>query len=357
MLPPNPCLVAVLLIIKTRAGPRHVFHYPQRPGQDNPHVKLDYESSSEDESTTSSDDEGYSSLDDNDASEGGDDISTRPGSQEPDLDESGSVSPEKNDGHAWKKAATANGEFLELPQELPRLLCPAATFHKKKFEMSIDGLVFLGWPVFSRENGAWERLKRRKRKTSTGNASGKHGSTSEQSHEVPETLARRTSVQVDGDLGETSGHDTGIEEQLNEGGNKTSEDAAGLKAQANEHKRSKDMVQMDMKEILNMFHVVFVLDPPPLEHNLRVKEMYDNIVKKFSRALKWEQTRSGYVLKEVEIIQKLEAKSGMYIVSILLCGNILKRESFRQLYHLPVESCQSDCNALYECRHISNRAY
>ena len=56
------------------------------------------------------------------------------------------------------------------------------------------------------------------------------------------------------------------------------------------------------KDNLKMFHVVFVLDPPPLEYHLRTKEMYDHVIKKFSRALRWEQARSNYVSKEASAI-------------------------------------------------------
>ena len=308
MLPPNPCLVAVLLIIKTRAGPRHVFHYPPRPGQNNPHIKFDYEGSSDEDSTASSDGDGdYSSLDDDRSLNGGDANSTERGGQEPDIDESGSASPEKDDGTRWKKANSGQNGFLGLPYGLYQLLCPAATFHKKKFEMSIDGLVFLGWPVFSRENGAWHRRKRPKGTRSTDTSAGKTASVTEQELGKPQM---RTSLQIDEDLGETSGLDTGVEDQPNVNREATNEDNEDYQAQAEEYTRSKDMVEMGMKEILNMFHVVFILDPPPLEYNLRVKGMYDHIVKKFSRALKWEQTRSNYVLKEAEVIRQLEIKNG-----------------------------------------------
>lgn len=33
-LPPNPCLVAVILIINAKSGPRFVFHYPAHPRDD-----------------------------------------------------------------------------------------------------------------------------------------------------------------------------------------------------------------------------------------------------------------------------------------------------------------------------------
>ncbi|KAF7586064.1 Nitrogen permease regulator 3, partial [Aspergillus hancockii] len=33
--PPDPCLVAIILIVRSRAGPRFVFHYPPNPLSEN----------------------------------------------------------------------------------------------------------------------------------------------------------------------------------------------------------------------------------------------------------------------------------------------------------------------------------
>ena len=57
-----------------------------------------------------------------------------------------------------------------------------------------------------------------------------------------------------------------------------------------------------------MFNMVFVLNPPILEYPLRTKEMYDHVVKKFGRALKWEQARLNYIWTESELIQSIESK-------------------------------------------------
>lgn len=61
---------------------------------------------------------------------------------------------------------------------------------------------------------------------------------------------------------------------------------------------------------LSMFHVVFVMNPPPTEYQLRVNEMYKYVVKKFSQALKYEQGRVQYVEKECELLKSLKAKHG-----------------------------------------------
>lgn len=60
---------------------------------------------------------------------------------------------------------------------------------------------------------------------------------------------------------------------------------------------------------MTMFNVVFVMDPPLLEYSMRVKEIYENIIKKFAKALKWEQARTDYVWRESQHILQLRRKA------------------------------------------------
>ncbi|KAK9446625.1 nitrogen permease regulator of amino acid transport activity 3-domain-containing protein [Limtongia smithiae] len=79
---------------------------------------------------------------------------------------------------------------------------------------------------------------------------------------------------------------------------------------------------------LNMFHVVFVMDPPELEYNDRIKAMYDYIVVPLAERLRYEQYKSNYVMREVEIMQRLRtraAESG--ISSRVLWEETLKTSS------------------------------
>ena len=60
---------------------------------------------------------------------------------------------------------------------------------------------------------------------------------------------------------------------------------------------------------MTMFNVVFVVDPPLLEYSMRVKEIYENIIKKFAKALKWEQARTDYVWKESQHILQVRRRA------------------------------------------------
>lgn len=58
-----------------------------------------------------------------------------------------------------------------------------------------------------------------------------------------------------------------------------------------------------------MFNVVFVLDPPLLEYSVRSRELYHNIIKKFGKALKWEQAHTNYVWKETRRILHMKERA------------------------------------------------
>lgn len=298
-LPPNSCLLAIILLIKTRAGPHKVFHYPPSPGTDRPHVKLDYENTSQDESGSSNDESEHSSLEDEknllrDGLKDGD-------ANGQDIDESGSASPEKRVGITLKKTPASKNAFLGLPPGVHHLLCPQRTYHKKRFELTIDGLVFLGWPVFARKDGAWGRKKKKEtdKKSKTEPESVEEGYQRESKEYDP---SRRTSVQINQDLGETTEEETPEDFSIT--------DSEILNAALGDVKIDVRASEDEDIESLTMFHVVFVMNPPALEYQIRVDEMYNHIVKKFSRALKWEQTRSRYILKEAEKLRAMEVKRG-----------------------------------------------
>ena len=315
VLPPNPCLVAILFIIKTRAGVHRVFHYPEHPGQDKPHIRLDYENSSEEESSSSSGDESYSSLEDEAHTHNLEGKSTG-NSTEPEMDESGSASPAKHDagvGSAWRRAGASRDGLFGLPRDIHHFLCPPRTAHKKRFEMSMDGLVFLGWPVFAREDGTWKRRKKEKPPKSDITVVKEEVENADGSAEPQDGPDDRTSMQIDADLGETTENESAIEDQGCVDGNPSAvhgDDAASRYAE--DIYLPEDIVVQTPKDQLHMFHIVFVMNPPPLEYQLRVDEMYIHVVKKFSRALKLEQSRSDFVFRASEKIKSLYQKQGTF---------------------------------------------
>lgn len=293
LLPPNPCLVAILLVVNYHHQPRLVFHYPPRPGEDNTHFTDYLISDLNDEDNTSLNDDDSSGASDGHSSTKGKDggKNKRDGILDVDVEEAGSASPERLGGPALMQKQSKWDDVLGYGAiNLAKLLCPAPSAHKKRFEMSLNDKAFLGWPVFAKD-GNWQRKKRPKRPRS-----GDLGSEDkvQSGQEQGNTVKRKSILQVDEELGESTGHETENEIQ------RPIHDAASDKREdAFKHKKGKEEYS---KETLKMFHVVFVLDPPPPEYHLRLNEMYGNVVKKLSRGLKWEQAHSNYVSKEVSAI-------------------------------------------------------
>ncbi|KAL8839102.1 MAG: hypothetical protein Q9170_001884, partial [Blastenia crenularia] len=306
VLPPNPCLLAILLVAKKHnSEPKIFFHYPPRPGQDNTRFARylaaeekdkDGSSSTEDESS-SSHDEGLANNDEFKDSKTGDNT------PELDVEEPASLSPDKNDiwTEQFGKRPKWNDLFGLASDELARLLCPPSYSHKQRFEMSIDDKVFVGRPIYAREGEYWRKKKKKGRKVKPKDVStdgsfvkghGK-GSVSEQASGREGEVSTDASEQ-DEDPKRYPHTQQGGLPAIN--GSQPPDNAPGLPSQEKARKSRKDS--------LSMFHVVFVMDPPPLEYHLRVKEMYDHVIKKLSKALRWEQARSKFVLREVEAIVK-----------------------------------------------------
>lgn len=302
LLPPNPCLVAILLVVNYHHQPRLVFHYPPRPGEDNTHV-TDYLKSdfNEEDNTSLSEDDSPSASDDHSSNKGEKGRKNKgDGILELDVEEAGSASPERLGELALMQRQSKWDDVLGYGAiNLAKLLCPAPSAHKKRFEMSLNDKAFLGWPVFAKD-GNWQRKKRQKRLRS-GDLGSEDKAQSRQ--DQGNTVKRKSILQIDEEPGESTEHDTDSDVQRPFHDTASDKREADLPTEwvredASKHQKGKE----EYSKTLKMFHVVFVLDPPPPEYHLRLNQMYRNVVKKFSRGLKWEQAHSNYVSKEVSAI-------------------------------------------------------
>jgi len=167
-------------------------------------------------------------------------------------------------------------------ESLASLLNPSRSLCKAKFELGVEDLVFLGYPVHVKTDGTWQR-KRRKRR-----------------HENYEDKIE------DGD-------DSLGEEEENEGNEADDEDdpkSPELQKQATKPDRPETISpSQDNASKMSLFHVVFVMNPPQLEYHARVDDMYEHVVKSFSRALKREQAHDNYVAKEADSILDIKEKA------------------------------------------------
>ena len=222
----------------------------------------------------------------------------------------GSASPEKasevRPGQKW------NDLFGYQSSILAKLLTPATTGNKKRFEVGLEDKVMLGRPVFAKSDGTWRKLRKQRRSSSRSNVTAER--LIKDQHDTRSTRARRKGI-MEHNRNETPGHDTSADSQSDGQKHRNTVEIGSSQNQSShtegesDEKRSKELCPSIpshvAKKPLVMFHVVYVLQPPPLEYHIRVNEMYDNIVRKFSKALKWEQSRSNYVANEASLISSI----------------------------------------------------
>ncbi|KIX95403.1 uncharacterized protein Z520_08920 [Fonsecaea multimorphosa CBS 102226] len=272
----NPSLLAILLVVqgRTGSGAEIVFHYPPDPlSAERPSYAA--------ESTDDDDGESSSSDSEESSSEEDFDLFTRRfgnavtatqnqenQSQHSDDEDSNYLSKRgTQDNSQWKPSWEP---LLGLGEDgLVSLLAPGRSWHKRRFELGINDLTFLGRPVYAREDGFWRKVKVRRSRT----------------------------VEDEGLSPEVTLSDSAQDDEVND------DEAAPTDHSSKKDGHAKERV----KSQLTMFHVVFVMDPPPLEHTARVKEMYDHVVKKFSKVLKWAQSHHDYVWEQSELLQSIRS--------------------------------------------------
>ncbi|KAL9108859.1 MAG: hypothetical protein Q9227_006390 [Pyrenula ochraceoflavens] len=302
--PPNPCLLAIILIVQGREGPRFVFHYPPDPLTAQTAISL--RQTREDQGIAQEHSESESDDDSRSASEDEHKLNSEPRPksrlqkpQENELllssakkrykitsaaaeeeAESSSLSEGDRDS-TWKPPWDS---FLSIhTSALAKLLNPSRSWHKRRFEVGINELCFIGWPVFIREDGTWQKKKKQKKRPRAWN----------------ENLESAGASFV-----QSTTQDTQNEKAASYLPTEKSNDVA-QDNQRPSHLETENPTKNSMK----MFNMVFVMNPPVLEYSLRVREMYDNVVKKLGKALKWEQARADYVWKEAKAILKLKEKA------------------------------------------------
>jgi hypothetical protein len=285
-------LIAVALIIRSRDGPRFVFHHPSRPSTETSQEERLY-GTELDESEPEDDLEQELDSDDSDLEDGGYSLPQlgRLDKDKPKLKQSHVVELEAEGDNHYDKP---NGEHV-VPWEhlfefdttdLESILTPSRAYHKKKFELSLDPLVFVSYPMHIREDGLWKKKKPKKAKKAKKEGS-EAGTGSAEAKSIADEMK---------------------DVSLNEKPDNTSEDG-------------------DDHGGMTMFNVVFILNVPKEEPDEKVKDIYEYVIKKFNKALNHAQASSNYVWKESEMIllmkekAKEESKSHNSVVIIVAHSN------------------------------------
>ncbi|CCD52257.1 hypothetical protein BofuT4_P080520.1 [Botrytis cinerea T4] len=261
-------LIAVALVIKSQTGPHFVFHYPPRPSFAPPPRNYRYGTETDQtglEQRTGSDEDDsddFSDLEDPIASKmgklnlNGKKVNGGNGSRSRHVVIENDDHLEGRDGEQivpWEQF----GEFPTV--DLASILTPPRAYHKKKFELSIDNLYFVSYPLHIREDGFWKKPRKSK----------KDKEVAKDEDEAEEGQTATSSQEKKG-----SGSDDG-----------------------------------DDRGEMTMFNVVFVISLPRHEQDERIEELYEHVIKTFNKALNHAQAQSNYVWKESETILGMKERA------------------------------------------------
>ncbi|KAF2240527.1 hypothetical protein BU26DRAFT_525991 [Trematosphaeria pertusa] len=336
-LPPASNLHAILLVTQSRSlGPRLVFHYPpispsaaalaanKAPvwfAKEATTSSGGSESSSSDWDSSTENEGGDDDAEVGSRTSGGRGSSWRTGASHRDKDKyrpgAGGVwgrSIDEEDGdlevengskasgngkqkggiHDWDTVLGFKVDALE------KILCPGKAFNKRRFEMGVESVVFVGAPMFVREDGLWKKRKKRRKRSAEDAllANLKIGEAKKGDGSPEEDRSGSTSTEP---FVYPEGFEPGYGHGLISGAPSGAVSEAGSDARSNS--------TADNNPDMTMFNVVFVLNPPALEYQLRVKDMYDNISRKYAKALKYEQARFQYVWKESKRIIDIKQRA------------------------------------------------
>ncbi|EAT77598.1 nitrogen permease regulator [Parastagonospora nodorum] len=340
-LPPASNLHSILLVTKSRSlGPRLVFHYPPLSpsaaalagAKDPAWYRHDVStasigsgsSDSEWDSSTATDDDNDveigsrtsggrgsgrtltgASFRDRDRSK----LGTEVWNKQETIDED---DPDDEDGDRNGRNRRRGGDYdwdtvLGFKTDaLEKMLSPGKEFNKRRFELGVESIVFVGAPMFVREDGLWKKLKRRKKKRSDkeklDDADFVKNLTISEEDEEADTVDEIPVKSKPEPFVYPEGFEPGY------GHGSISSGPSGAPSEAGSDARSNSTSQ-DNNPDMNMFNVVFVLNPPALEYQQRVKEMYDNVTRKYAKALKYEEARFQYVWKESKRIIDLKQRA------------------------------------------------
>lgn len=156
-------------------------------------------------------------------------------------------------------------------RDLAGILTPARSYHKRLFQLSLDPLLCISYPVHVPDNGKWKRPKR----TDKARASSAASKQPDDQNGPPETDAPPLTPKP-ADLKDNSKRD-----------------------EADDEKRSS----------MTMFNLVFILNPKKNEVKHLVDLLYGNIVKKVNKAYKYSQQHSDFIWKESKRILAAKDKA------------------------------------------------
>ncbi|CCE73043.1 Piso0_000054 [Millerozyma farinosa CBS 7064] len=328
---PNPCLIGILLVVSTHSGPQLVFKYPpdivnslkkKKAFEDVSNNDSQYGASNDDDEQSSGD-KSYSDddwnvenmnfyvgtkkdiisfLDDQerrrhkpkdrntsdykhsvssspstDSASIAQKVSSNTSDKQPEstMTDSGmssgtlkkthsGVSGSRRSSASRKSIKGHTSDYMKSlilgyePDYLSEMLCPPRQMCNSRFEIMIDDLIFLGLPIHSFEDGSWRQSDSKR-------------------------VASRISSKIK---------------------YKSQEDDKSKKS-SNENNAQDNPPAADSKNSLNMFHLVFIMNPPIIESNYRIDEMFHYVISRLSLVLRYEQSKHDYIWSQVRLIAQI----------------------------------------------------
>lgn len=279
ILPNSSNFLGVALVInRNKDGPKFVFHYP-------PHIVPVEERLEEEEDDGADDDDIFL-----DSAAGPTDGSTPYALNASDL------MSWNQDDHIITESGTQIVPWEHVAgfptKHLESILTPARAYHKTLFQISLDPLYFVSYPIHKPENGIWKKKgkkKQAKQKRGSGDISRKEDdqlSPTEDGHDG-EASAQN---------GDVPGADT-IEV-------KDMAEKATTDRQTSAQEETEDKISN-----MTMFNLVFILNPRKHEAKDLIDTMYTNIIRKVNKAYNYVQQRSDFVWRESKKILLLKDKA------------------------------------------------
>jgi hypothetical protein len=274
VLPNTDNFLGVALVInRSRDGPRFVFHYPPR--------LLPTETSKKNANAGAGDD-----IDDDDVPLG------RP-SRESRLETGSSsallaaeLAQWNHDDHIVTESGTQVVPWERVAgfptKDLENILTPARAYHKKLFQVSLDPIYCVSYPIQVPENGVWRKKKGKKPQKQ------RHSGTFKREDDDP--------LPTDAGGSARSGWEKGPS------------DAEKIEARDMLKPLTKSEEPEDKKSSMTMFNLVFFLNPKKHEVKPLVDIMFTHIIKKINKAYKYCQQRTDFVWKESKRILALKDK-------------------------------------------------
>jgi len=291
ILPATSGLVGIALIVRSKDGPRFVFHYPPRLTPNESQEKPLY--GTELDPTTPDPSDGEDSSEDDDLDDDVSNLHRSLGGLGLERRRTRHVSPWDGFDHFENEDGThiVPWEHLDAfsTQDLASILTPARPYHKKCFELTLDPLHFVTYPMFVRQDGYWKKTKKQKKKKKR-----RHSDNGEDVEEPNGDEARNGSKSTATE--DESDYDNGMERKPEANGRHANNSATASENGVDDGG-------------MTMFNLVFILNPSRLEAAARVQAIFEYVAKDINKALRYAQHYNNYVSKESDLILTMKDKA------------------------------------------------